>query len=183
MLRAQPQRRTMMAINRRCAFAMALLASVSFATGSLAQEKTLKEQGVGTWIWASIASTKDGGDIPQPDLQGVLTSTADGYFHFVSMRKDLPKIAANDRTKPTPEEAMAVASGALGYTGSYTVAEKAKTIHPTVMMASFPNMVGTDQQRGVTAISADEMRLPNPRPPTGALLNIVWKKAPTVAAK
>jgi hypothetical protein len=31
----------MMTINRRCAFGMALLASVSFATGSVAQEKTL----------------------------------------------------------------------------------------------------------------------------------------------
>ena len=85
------------------------------ATGSVAQEKTLKEKVVGTWILASITSSKDGADVPQPDLQGVLTYTADGYFHFVSMRKDLPKIAANDRTKPTPEEAMAVASGALAY--------------------------------------------------------------------
>ena len=95
-----------MTINRRCAFGVALLASVSFATGSVAQENTLKEKVVGTWILASITSSKDGADIPQPDLQGVLTYTADGYFHFVSMRKDLPKIAANDRTKPTPEEAM-----------------------------------------------------------------------------
>ena len=161
-----------MTINRRCAFGLALLGSVSFATGSVAQEKTLKEKVIGTWILTSITSTKDGADIPQPDLQGVLTYTADGYFHFVSMRKDLPKIAANDRTKPTPEEAMAVASGALAYTGSYTVDEKTKTIHPTVMMATFPNMVGTNQQRVVTAISADEMTFTNPRTATGAVLNI-----------
>ena len=172
-----------MTINRRCAFGMALLASVSFATGSVAQEKTLKEKVVGTWILASITSSKDGAEIQQPDLQGVLTYTADGYFHFVSMRKDLPKIAANDRTKPTPEEAMAVASGALAYSGSYTVDENTKTIHPTVMMATFPNMVGTNQQRVVTAISADEMTFTNPRTATGAVLNIVWKKAPAVAAK
>ena len=78
---------------------------------------------------------------------------------------------------------MAVASGALAYTGSYTVDEKTKTIHPTVMMATFPNMVGTNQQRVVTAISANEMTFTNPRTATGAVLNIVWKKAPTVAAK
>ena len=136
---------------------------------------------VGTWILSSITATKDDGTVvPQPDLQGVLTYTADGYFHFVSVRKDLPKLAGNDRTKPTPEEAMAVASGALVYTGSYTVDEQTKTIHPTVTMASFPNMVGTSQQRVVKEISDTEMKFTNPRTSTGLTLNIAWKKAPPV---
>lgn len=160
-------------MTRLIAFATLLLA----ASGASAQEKSLKEQVVGTWILASITATKDGADIPQPDLQGVLTYTADGYFHFVSLRKDLPKFAANDRTKPTPEEAMAVASGALAYTGSYTVDEKTKTIIPIITMATFPNMVGTNQQRVVSEISDTEMKFTNPRTATGAVLNISWKKA------
>ena len=158
---------------------LGLLLAASVAS---AQEKTLKEQVVGTWILSSITSTKDGADSPIPAMQGVLTYTADGYFHFVSMRKDLPKIAANDRTKPTPEEAMAVATGALAYTGSYTVDEKTKTIIPTITMATFGNMVGTNQQRVVTEISDTEMKFTNPRTATGAVLNITWKKAPPVGS-
>ena len=51
------------------------------------------------------------------------------------------------------------------------------------MMATFPNMVGTNQERVVTAISADEITFTNPRTATGAVLNIVWKEAPAVGAK
>ena len=167
---------------RRYALGLAFVfALLSFASDSFAQGKALREQVVGTWNLVSITATKDDGTtVPQPDLQGVLTYTADGYFHFVSLRKDLPKIAGNDRTKSTPEEAMAVASGVLAYNGSYTVDEKTKTIHPTVLMATFPNMVGTSQQRVVTEISDTEMKFTNPRTATGLTLNIAWKKAPSV---
>jgi hypothetical protein len=163
-------------MNRRIALGL-LLALVAPSTSSVAQEKPLKDQVVGTWIMSSITSTKDGADVPVPAMQGVLTYTADGYFHFVSMRKDLPKIAANDRSKPTPEEAMAVATGALAYTGTYTVDEKTKTIIPTITMASFPNMVGTNQQRIVSSISDTEMKFTNPRTAAGLTLEIVWKRA------
>jgi hypothetical protein len=37
-------------------------------------------------------------------------------------------------------------------------------------------MVGTDQSRVVTSITADEMRFINPKAPAG-VLEIVWKRA------
>jgi hypothetical protein len=48
-----------------------------------------------------------------------------------------PKVVGADRTRPTPEEAMAIASGSIAYTGTYTVDENTKTIHANVGGARF----------------------------------------------
>jgi hypothetical protein len=57
-----------------------------------------------------------------------------------------------------------------------SVDEATKTIVPKVEGSTFPNMVGTDQSRVVTSITADEMRFINPKAPAG-VLEIVWKRA------
>jgi len=72
---------------------------------------------------------------------------------------------------------MAIASGMVAYTGTYTVDEGTKTIHPNVETSTFPNIVGTPQRRIVTSITADEMKFTNPRTPAGVTLEIVWKRA------
>jgi lipocalin-like protein len=113
-------------------------------------------------------------------LQGAVTYTADGHFHFIAVPTNLPKYASNDATKPSPEEAMAVASGVVAYTGTYTVDEATKTIIPAVVTATYANLVGTDQQRVVTKISDSEMEFTNPKASGGRVLYIAWKKAPPV---
>ena len=146
---------------------------------SAEEEKPLKDQIVGTWIYvSSTAKREDGTNVPRPSLRGAVTYTADGRFHFISTRTDLPKYASNDATKPSPEEAIAVASGVVAYAGTYTVDEKTKTILPVVEVATFPNLVGApNQQRVVTSISATEMKFTNPRTSSGLTLEIVWKRA------
>jgi Lipocalin-like domain len=66
---------------------------------------------------------------------------ADGRFHFITVRTDAPKLASSDPSRPTPEEAMAIASGSIAYTGTYTVDENTKTIHANVDTSTFPNLV------------------------------------------
>ena len=107
-----------------------------------------------------------------------MTYTADGRFHFITTRTDAPKLASNDSTRPTPEEALAVASGSIAYTGAYTVDERTKTIHVNIETSTFPNLVGApNQRRIITSITADEMKFTNPRTPAGLTLEIVWKRA------
>jgi len=111
-------------------------------------------------------------------LQGAVTYTADGRFHFITKRTDLPKYASKETTKPSPDEAMAVASGSIAYTGTYTVDEATKTIHANVETSTFPNLVGAaNQRRIVTSISAEEMKFINPRTPSGVTLEFLWKRA------
>ncbi len=67
-----------------------------------------------------------------------MTYTADGRFHFITVRTSVPKYASNDPSRPSPEEAMAVASGVVAYTGTYTVDESTKTAHLNIETSSVP---------------------------------------------
>ncbi|HYZ45950.1 MAG TPA: lipocalin-like domain-containing protein [Xanthobacteraceae bacterium] len=166
----------------RCALslcAIGLITIATFPSNSLAQGTSVKDQLVGTWIYVSSTGKRDDGSIvPRPSLQGAVTYTADGRFHFITTRTDAPKVASSDPSRPTPEEAMAIASGSIAYTGTYTVDENTKTIHANVETSTFPNLVGAaNQRRIITSITADEMRFTNPRTPAGVTLDFVWKRA------
>jgi len=169
-------------MNRRCALgfcAVALVTIAAFPSSSVAQGKSLKDQLVGTWIYVSSTGKRDDGSlVPRPSLQGAVTYTADGRFHFITTRNDTPKLKSNDPARPTPEEAMAIASGSIAYTGTYTVDENTKTIHANIETSTFSNLVGApNQRRIITSITADEMKFTNPRTPAGVTLEFVWKRA------
>jgi Lipocalin-like domain len=169
-------------MNRRCALglcAVALVTIAAFPNSSVAQGKSLKDQLVGTWIYVSSTGKRDDGSfVPRPNLQGAVTYTADGRFHFITTRTDAPKLASSDSARPTPEEAMAIASGSIAYTGTYTVDENTKTIHANVETSTFSNLVGApNQRRIITSITADDMMFTNPRTPAGVTLEFVWKRA------
>jgi hypothetical protein len=156
-----------------------LLIILAFPNSVTAQGKSLKDQLVGTWIYVSSTGKRDDGSaVQRPSLQGAVTYTADGRFHFITTRTDAPKYASSDPSRPSPEEAMAIASGSIAYTGTYTVDESTKTIHANVETSTFPNLVGApNQRRIVTSISAEEMKFTNPRTPAGVTLEFVWKRA------
>jgi hypothetical protein len=169
-------------MNRRYAAglcATALISVATFPNNSVAQAKSLKDQLVGTWIYVSSTGTReDGRAVERPKLQGAVTYAADGHFHFITVRSDAPKYASGDSARPSPEEAMAIASGVIAYTGTYTVDESTTTIHVNIETSSFPNLVGTpNQRRIVTSITDDELKFTNPRTPAGITLELVFKRA------
>jgi hypothetical protein len=159
--------------------ATALVAISTFSTSSFSQTRSLKDQLVGTWIYESSKGTReDGSAVDRPKSNGAVTYTADGHFHFITVRSDAPKYASGDSARPSPEEAMAIASGVVAYTGTYTVDEGTRTIHVNIVTASFPNLVGVpNQRRIVTSITDDELRFTNPRTPAGVTLELVFKRA------
>ena len=160
--------------------AIALVTIPVFPNSSAAQGTSLKDQLVGTWIYvSSTAKRDDGSNVPRPSLQGAVTYTGDGRFHFIVTRTDAPKYASGDLARPSPDEAMAIASGgSIAYTGTYTVDENSKTIHVSIETSTFPNLVGApNQRRIITSITADEMKFTNPRTLAGLTLEIVWRRA------
>src|SRR5689334_8898359 len=93
------------------ACAAALISTVAFPNNGPSQEKSLKDQLVGTWIYVSSTGTRDNGSaVQRPSLRGAVTYTAEGHFHFLTVRSDAPKYASGDSARPSPEEAMAIAS-------------------------------------------------------------------------
>jgi Lipocalin-like domain len=168
-------------MNRRCALglcAIALVTIPAFPSSSVAQGKSLKDQLVGTWIYVSSTAMRDNGSVVQrPSLQGTITYTADGRFHLIMTRTDAPKYKSGDPDLPSPDEALAIASGSIAYTGTYTVDDDTKTIHANIETSTFPNFVGAPNlRRIITSITADEMKFTNLDTP-GVTIDIVWKRA------
>src|SRR5258705_9158373 len=141
-----------------------LLGVVLLAGDAIAQQKSLKEQLVGTGISVSSTSTRaDGSKTDRPNLQGIVIYTSDGHFTFVSVRPDLPKLANPDRARATAEEAQAVVAGSIAYYGTYSINEVDKVITPKVEGSTFANMIGTDQKRIITSLTAAELKFTKPR--------------------
>jgi len=169
-------------MHRRRALVVCLIALVTVAAlsgRSVAETPSLRDQLIGTWTYvSSTGKREDGSNVPRPNLRGAVTYTADGHFHFITTLVDAPNYASGDPARPSADEAMAIASRSIAYTGTYTVDESTRTILPNVEASTFPNLVGApNQRRVVTAIGPDEMRFTNPRTPAGVTLEFVWKRA------
>ena len=78
--------------------------------------------------------------------------------------------------------AMGVASGAVAFTGTYTVDQANKTINATVKPAIFRHLMEEPQRRVISAISDTEMTFANPRTPSGQSLRETppWNPASSV---
>jgi hypothetical protein len=102
--------------------APAITLAAGFQNTSVAEGMSIEDQLVGTLIYVSSAARRDdGSNVQRPSLQGAVTYTADGRFHFITTPTDAPKHASSDPARPSPDEAMAVASRSIAYAGTYTV--------------------------------------------------------------
>jgi Lipocalin-like domain len=158
------------------------LGVVLFVGDALAQQKSLKEQLVGTWKLVSSHNVRNDGskiDVYGPNANGIVIYTSDGHFALVNMRSDLPKFASNSRDRGTPEEYKAVVQGSIAYFGTYTVNEADKVITAQIEGSTFPNAIGgPDQKRIITSLTADELKFTNPAATSrGGTLELVWKRA------
>ena len=159
-----------------------LILGVALPVGdAAAQQKSLKEQLVGTWKFVSSHNVRNDGsrvDLYGPNPRGILIYTSDGYFALVNTRSDLPKIASNSRDRATPEEYKALVQGSLAYFGTYSVNEADKVITLQIEGSTFANLIGrADQKRIITSLTADELKFTNPASTSGATLELVWKRA------
>jgi hypothetical protein len=169
-------------MNRRNILSLSVISAVGLALlpgSAIAQQKTLKEQIVGSWSLASWELTYPDGRKDQAfgaNPKGINTFEPGGRFTLIFLRPDLPKLASNDRVKPTPEEALAVAKGVIAYYGTYTVNEAEKSISLNLEGTSYSNQIGLAQKRIVTTISADELKYRNPASTTGGQIEVAFKR-------
>jgi hypothetical protein len=157
--------------------AIAMISILAFPSSSVGQAKSLKDQLVGTWIYVSSTGKRDdGSSVDRPDARGAVTYTADGRFHFITVRTSVPKYASNDPSRPSPEEAMAVASGVVAYTGTYRVDESTKTAqHRNEFGSEFRRSAQSAPDRHVDYRRGTEAH--EPRTPAGVTLELVFKRA------
>jgi len=168
-------RRSIMTVAAAAALALGLLPH-----STMAQQKSLKDQIIGTWTVVSWEQTlKDGSKLERfgNSPKGVNTFTRDGHFTLILMRPDLPKISSNNPMKPTPAEAEAITVGSIAYFGTYTVDEGTKTITEQLDGTTLANQLAIPQKREVTSISATEMKYRNAQSVAGGNIELVFKRA------
>jgi hypothetical protein len=149
---------------------------------ALAQQKSLKEQLVGTWtLVSSVSKFPDGRteDIFGPNPRGLLILDANGHFALISLRATLPKFSSNSRMTGTPEENKAIVQGSIVFYGTYTVNEADRTFTGHVEGSTFPNFDGVDQKRSIVSLTAEELKYTNPVVTfaSGVVIESAWKRA------
>jgi hypothetical protein len=149
--------------------------------GAVAQQKSLKDQLVGTWIVESWEQVRpDGSKFHRfgANPKGIQIFDATGRFAIMFLAPDLPKIASNNPSTPSPEELKALTGRSIAYYGTYSVVdENAKIIDLKIEASSFPNQVTANNRRTITLISADELKHQNTTALTGGQIYIGAKRA------
>jgi hypothetical protein len=133
----------MSTMNRRTTLALTALAFLCLGIAlppshALGQEKTLKEQIVGTWILDSVYDqTQDGKkhDTWGPGVKGMAVFDGSGHMSIQIVAADRAKSASNNPRTPV--------GSAVGYFGTYTIDEEAKTVTYHIERSTSPDGTGS----------------------------------------
>jgi hypothetical protein len=182
-------------MNRRTTLAVTTTALLCLVVGlpannSVAKQKPLKEQLVGTWTLVSSDQVRpDGSKVQQfgANPKGINVFDPNGRFFLMIANPgflmvasaDNPKIASNDLSKTNSGEFGGLIAESIAYYGTYTVNETEKVVILHLDASTFPNQIGTDQERTITSLTADElvMKYSNPAAVSGVEVHQVWKRA------
>lgn len=147
-------------------------------TSAVAQQKSLKEQLVGTWALVSVINTRPDGTKFDPfdgKATGMLMSDSTGHFSWQIIRSDIPKLASNNRLEGTADEFKAVAQGINSYFGTYSLDDSGKTLTQNVVRSSFPNYNGTNRVWAI-ALAGDELTIASQVAASGGANELKWKR-------
>jgi hypothetical protein len=171
-------------MNRRSVLSLSAITALALPmlpTNAVSQQKTIKEQIVGTWTFVSSTNVMpDGTKIDQwagSNPKGIFMLDGNGHFAFFITRSDLPKFAGKTVPEGTSAEYKAVMTGFVGSFGTYTVNEADKTIITHVEGSSFPNLIGLDQKRLIKTLTGDELIYGNPVNTASGTVEATWKRA------
>jgi hypothetical protein len=173
-----------LAMKRRCLFGLIAVVALGLAVlpgSTVAQQGAFKEQLLGAWSLVAVTGERPDGTKFEPfgaNPKGIIIFAGDGHFSLFQSSGEVPKLAANDRAKATPEEATAVVRESIAYYGTYAVNEGEKTFSVRLDASTYANLVGgPEQKRIVTSLTPEELKFTNPRTPAGVTLLTVWKRA------
>ncbi len=180
-------------MNRRTPVAMSTTALLCLAvslssSASLAQQKSLNEQLVGTWTLVSSDQVRPDGsklkhfganpkgiNVFDPNGRFFLMVASPGFLMIASA--DNPKIVSYDPSKTNSEEFGGLIAKSIAYYGTYTVNEAERVAILHLEASTFPNQTGTDQKLTITSLTADELKYNNPAAMPGVQVHQVWKRA------
>ncbi|MGE8450038.1 MAG: lipocalin-like domain-containing protein, partial [Pseudomonadales bacterium] len=168
---------------RRSTLALSTMALLLLGTGfpasnAVAQQKSIKEQLVGTWTFVSAVNTRPDGttfDAFAKGTPGILIFDNTGHFSSQIIQSNIPKFVSNNRKEGTADEFKAVAMGILSYFGTYSLEDSGKTLIQHVESSSFPNFNGTNRTWAI-AITGDELTISGQAAASGGRNILKWKR-------
>lgn len=150
-------------MNRRSIFNLSAITFFGLAmlpTSAVSQQKSLKEQIVGSWTYASNETIRPDGSKVQtfgPNQSGLVIFGGDGRYVSLVGRAGVPKFVSNSRLSGTSEENKAAMRGSIATFGTYTINEAEHTLTLNIEYSSYPNWTGTAQGRPFT-LTGDELK-------------------------
>jgi hypothetical protein len=151
--------------------------SLSLLPGSaVAQQKSLKDRLVGTWMLASFERTVNGAKQPIANPKGILMFDAGGRYVMAGERGDRSKFKSAGQ--PTTDElAAATLDFFAANFGTWSVSEADKTLTQRYDGALRPNNEGTDVMTTVS-LTGDELKLTSVNPlATGVRIDQTYRRA------
>jgi hypothetical protein len=149
---------TIMKYHLPVAFA-AVLTLALLPGGAFSQQRSLKEQLVGTWSLVAYNSIEaSGGKKPVFGTQpkGILMIDSGGHYAMVLTDPGRPKWKSTVRTQLTTEDIGMAARGLVAQFGTWSVDDGTKTLTRKIEGALSPNLLGVEQ-KVTLALSGDEL--------------------------
>ena len=168
-------------MNRRCILGISAMTVFGLALvpgSAVGQEKSLKDQLVGTWILVSTETmTQSGKRYPYgTDPRGILILDAIGRYAVVQGRIDRPKLKSAVRRDVTKEEFGAAALDFAANFGTWAV-NTDKALVRRFEGALNPNLEGIVTKASISLVG-DTLRLSGElNPATGERVNAVYRRA------
>jgi hypothetical protein len=164
-------------MRRREILVLAVIIAVGGTAGwvsgdAFAQEKSLKEQLVGTWKFVSAVDTRPDGTKFDPfggNGAGTQSFASTGQFNYQILRSDTGSDAG--------KEFESMAQGVLSYFGTYSIDATGELLTQHVESSSFPSFNGTDRKWSL-ALSTDELTLSSEVAASGGSNELKWKRVP-----
>ena len=140
--------------------------------GSQAAAQSAKDLAA-TYTLAS-ETRENNGVKSEVQTKGALTLDANGRYVLMTISPDLPKIASNNRTTATPDEAKAIVAGVIAHYGTFSVS--GDTLVFKIESATFPNWNGIEQKRPFT-LTGDGLKYLVTAASGGGSVTLNWKRA------
>jgi hypothetical protein len=134
---------------------------------------------VGVWRLVSFEVQAPGQPIRHPfgpNAVGILIYAANGTMAGQLMRPGRTSFSSATITRGSDAELVEAATGYVAYAGTYSVNDTGDTVTHHVTMSLFPNLVRTDQHRGVV-FDGEHLELRTP-PDAGRVMILRWQRAP-----
>jgi len=117
-------------------YSMAALGIALLPGSALAQQKSLKDQLVGTWTLVSLENILPDGKKQEPygaKPKGILMFDANGHYSIMHVPADRKKFESANRLETTPEEATEVMRGSFAQFGTLeSLSAPPKIIHSRI---------------------------------------------------